>query len=134
MTIPNDLYNREVLSLIEDLVQEGHKSYDSISDDDKEKLTVACMNTFGDDALEFIHEGNYLDLIIAKIKFCVKNPSSGESDISELLRKSALEYHENSLKELFNSWSTTYLSIISGESSEEKRYQQMIWNKERMAA
>ncbi len=48
--IPSCYYAKPILKLLDSLIDEGYKSYSSLSEADQDKVTKLCMDALGDDA------------------------------------------------------------------------------------
>ena len=68
MTVPACYYTRKILNLVDDMIGDGHMSYDELEDMDKDRLTVACMDVHGEDAYFFITDADDINSVVVDLK------------------------------------------------------------------
>lgn len=97
--IPTCYYNKPLLNLIDSLVEEGYSSYSSLSVADRDKVTVQCMETLGDDAYFCMLDS---DKVIPNLKkFILSCNEEDAISLAKTLRKSADSYFNDVMAWLF---------------------------------
>lgn len=96
-------FTKEIKQAINDLIDEGYRSYNAIPEPDKEKLAVYCMNALKDDAYVFVTNTKRIDKLACQLKSFLLNGSIDDAiDMATTLCEAAVEKSEEVLPDIFD--------------------------------
>jgi hypothetical protein len=96
--IPTCYYNKSITSFIDQLIDDGYKSYDELLDVDKDILIVKGIELLGEDAYHFMYDSGFLPSFS---RYLLSNKKDDGQDLVDILKESANNYFSLALSELF---------------------------------
>ena len=96
--IPTCYYDKSITSFMDQLIDDGYKSYDELLDVDKDILIVKGIELLGEDAYPFIYDSGFLPSFS---RYLLSNKRDDGQDLIDILKESANNYFSLALSELF---------------------------------
>jgi hypothetical protein len=112
--IPRFLFNKEIITNINSLINIGYKSYSNLIDFDKEKIISQIINILGNDAYNLIIDSENFDKTLNYFKdFLLSESANDAFKLAKTMRKNAIEYYEDNLNDLFEYLSYNEMREVS---------------------
>lgn len=101
--LPKFYYDKSIIQVIDNLILDGYKSYNSIDEHDKEIIAAKCINLLGDDAYTCLIDSPNLSKMLNLFKnYLLSSNQDSSYDLLEVMRKNATEYFADDLTDLFS--------------------------------
>ena len=100
---PEFFYDRKLVDLCHDFIDEGKYDYSQLEEDDKEDLVAMLIEVMGEESYLGLVEHDYLHLIMHNIKMFLRSANQDYSkDLMAVCTKSVLEYYLPLITPLYN--------------------------------
>lgn len=92
-------YTKPLLKLIDNLIDDGFRSYENLSDADKDNIVALCIDALGDEAFECIMAS--FDTISNLKKYILTGKRDDAYDLAIMMRDAASDYFRDVMECLF---------------------------------
>ena len=99
MYIPACYYNTSLINLIDYLIDEGFKSYSSLSDAERDRIIALCIESLGDDSYSCIIDSDHMMLDLKRYVLSCKHEDALK--LACHLHEAAINYFCEPMTSLF---------------------------------
>ena len=115
MYIPTCFYNPSLINLIDSLIDDGYKSYCSLSDAERDRVITLCIDALGDDAYSCIIDSDHMIPDFKRYVLSCKHEDAVK--LARHLHEAAVIYFSETMRNLFDERVNCHTSFSNIENN-----------------